>query len=297
VSSYRLMDAEKASHPVARMADLLTVSRSGYYAWTKREQAGPSPAQQRRHQLTTKIITFHDASDQVYGSPRILADLRDDGEQVSRKTVAKLMRSNGIVGISPRGWTPSTTMPDPAAAAIPDLVERQFDQGLLNQVWTSDITYLPTGQGWLYLCAVRDGCSRRVLGWSVQDHLRADLVDQALTMAVVLRGDLPDKVVFHADRGTQYTSRQIAELCAGLGLLQSVGRTGVCWDNAATESFWSTLKTEFYNRRSWPTKAEARLAVGRWIEERYNRRRRHSALAMMTPVQFEQHQQTATLAA
>jgi putative transposase len=297
VSSYRLMDAEKASHTVARMADLLTVSRSGYYAWAKREQAGPSPALQRRQELTTKIIKFHDESDQVYGSPRILADLRDDGEQVSRKTVAKLMRSNGIVGISPRGWTPSTTMPDPAAAAIPDLVERQFDQGVLNQVWTSDITYLPTGQGWLYLCAVRDGCSRRVLGWSVQDHLRADLVDQALTMAVVLRGDLPDKVVFHADRGTQYTSRQIAELCAGLGLLQSVGRTGVCWDNAATESFWSTLKAEFYNRRSWPTKAEARLAVGRWIEERYNRRRRHSALAMMTPVQFEQHQQTATLAA
>ena len=155
----------------------------------------------------------------------------------------------------------------------------------------------PPDQGWLYLCAVRDGCSRRVLGWSVQDHLRADLVDQALTMAVVLRGTLPDKVIFHADRGTQYTSHQIAELCAGLGLLQSVGRTGVCWDNAAAESFWSTLKTEFYNRRSWPTKAEARLAVGRWIEERYNRRRRHSALAMMTPVQFEHHQQTATLAA
>ena len=291
------MAAEKASHAVARMADLLTVSRSGYYAWTKREQAGPSAAQQRRQQLTTKIIKFHDDSDQVYGSPRILADLREVGEQVSRKTVAKLMRSNGIVGISPRGWTPTTTVVDLGAASIPDLVERRFDQGLLNQVWTSDITYLPTGQGWLYLCAVRDGCSRRVLGWSVQDHLRADLVDQALTMAVVLRGTLPDKVIFHADRGTQYTSRQIAELCAGLGLLQSVGRTGVCWDNAAAESFWSTLKTEFYNRRSWPTTAEARLAVGRWIEERYNRRRRHSALAMMTPVQFEHHQQTATLAA
>jgi putative transposase len=288
---------ELASHSVARMADLLTVSRSGYYAWKKREQAGPSPAQQRRQQLTTKIIDCHEASDQVYGSPRILADLRDDGEQVSRKTVAKLMRSNGIVGISPRGWTPTTTIPDLGATSIPDLVERRFDQGDLNRVWTSDITYLDTNEGWLYLCAVRDGCSRRVLGWSIQDHLRADLVDQALTMAVVLRGVLPDKVVFHADRGTQYTSAQIAELCTGLGLLQSVGRSGVCWDNAAAESFWSTLKTEFYNRHNWPTKAEARLAVGRWIEERYNRRRRHSALAMMTPVQFEQHQQTATLAA
>ena len=121
------MEAEKASHSVARMADLLTVSRSGYYAWTKREQAGPSPAQQRRAQLTTKITKFHHESDQVYGSPRIFADLREDGEQVSRKTVAKLMRSNGIVGISPRGWTPTTTVPDLAAAPIPDLVGRRFD--------------------------------------------------------------------------------------------------------------------------------------------------------------------------
>jgi putative transposase len=297
VSSYRLMDAEKACFEIARMADLLGVSRSGYYAWTRREQAGPTPAQQRRTALTTKIITFHADSDQVYGSPRILADLRDDGETVSRKTVAKLMRSNRIVGISPRGWTPVTTLPDPESSSIPDLVSRRFDHGQLNKVWTSDITYLATGEGWLYLCAVRDGCSRRVLGWTIQDHLRADLVDQALTMAVVLRGALPDKVVFHADRGTQYTSSQIAELCTGLGLLQSVGRTGVCWDNAPSESLWSTLKTEFYNRHYWPTKAEAQLAVGRWLEERYNRKRRHSAIGMMTPVQFEQHHQTATLAA
>lgn len=297
MSSYRLMDAEKACFEIARMAVLLGVSRSGYYAWTRREQAGSTPAQQRRTALTNKIIRFHADSDQVYGSPRILADLRDDGEIVSRKTVAKLMRSNRIVGISPRGWTPITTLPDPESSSIPDLVSRRFDHGQLNRVWTSDITYLATGEGWLYLCAVRDGCSRRVLGWSLQDHLRADLVDQALTMAVVLRGTLPDKVIFHADRGTQYTSSQIADLCAGLGLLQSVGRTGVCWDNAPAESFWSTLKTEFYNRRRWATKADAKLAVGRWLEERYNRKRRHSAIAMMTPVQFEQHQQTATLAA
>jgi HTH-like domain/Integrase core domain len=203
VSSYRLMDAEKACFEIARMAVLLGVSRSGYYAWMRREQAGPTPAQQRRTALTNKIITFHADSDQVYGSPRILADLRDDGETVSRKTVAKLMRSNRIVGISPRGWTPITTLPDPESSTIPDLVGRRFDHGQLNRVWTSDITYLATGEGWLYLCAVRDGCSRRVLGWSVQDHLRADLVDQALTMAVVLRGTLPAKVIFHADRGTQ----------------------------------------------------------------------------------------------
>ena len=292
------MAAEKATYEIARMARLLGVSRSGFYDWQARETAGPSPREQRREALAVKIKKFHADSDHVYGSPRILADLRADGEQVSRKTVAKLMRCHGIVGISPRGWVPPTTIPDPGGGSLPDLVERCFDQGQLNRVWTSDITYLATGQGWLYLCAVRDGCSRRVIGWATADHLRADLVDQALSMAYVLRGQLPEQVIFHADRGCQYTSAQIADLCGDLGLLQSVGRTGVCWDNAATESFWSTLKTEFYNRRDWATKAEARIGVGRWIEERFNRRRRHSSINMMTPVQYEHHQhQTATLAA
>ena len=298
MSCYRLMEAEKATYEIARMARLLGVSRSGFYDWQARQAAGPSPRQQRQAALVDKIKRFHVASDEVYGSPRILADLREDGEKVSRKTVAKLMRRHGIVGISPRGWVPPTTIVDPAAGSLPDLVERRFDQGQLNQVWTSDITYLSTGQGWLYLCAVRDGCSRRVLGWAITDHLRADLVDQALTMAFVLRGQLPAQVIFHADRGCQYTSAQIADLCGDLGLLQSVGRTGVCWDNAATESFWSTLKTEFYNRHVWATKAEAAAGVGRWIEERFNRLRRHSSIDMMTPVQYEYHlHQTATLAA
>lgn len=304
MSCYRLMIAEKASpdnpdgFEIARMARLLQVSRSGFYDWQARQSGGPSPRQQRREELAVKIAQSHADSDHVYGSPRILADLRGAGEQVSRKTVAKLMRQHKIVGISPRGWRPPTTIVDPTTAQLPDLVQRHFDRGQLNRVWTSDITYLATGQGWLYLCAVRDGCSRRVIGWAIADHLRADLVDRALSMAYVLRGRLPGQVVFHADRGCQYTSAQIAELCADLGLLQSVGQTGVCWDNAATESFWSTLKTEFYHRRTWPTKAEARTEVGRWIEERFNRRRRHSSLNMMTPVQYEHHlQQTATLAA
>lgn len=304
MSAYQVMAAEKATpdnpdgFEIARMAGLLGVSRSGFYDWQARQDAGPTPRQQRHAQLTVKIERFHQESDRTYGAPRILADLREDGERVSRKTVARLMRDNQIVGISPRGWVPPTTIVDPDAAWPPDRVGRRFDQGALNRVWTSDITYLTTDEGWLYLCAVRDGCSRRVLGWAVADHMRADLVDQALTMAYVLRGGMPAKVIFHADRGTQFTSAQIADLCGDLGLLQSVGRTGVCWDNAATESFWSTLKTEFYHRRPWPTKAEARIAVGRWIEERFNRRRRHSAINMMTPVQFENHlNQTATTAA
>ena len=158
-------------------------------------------------------------------------------------------------------------------------------------------TYLGTGEGWLYLCAIRDGCSRRVVGWAIEDHLRTDLVEAALRRAVILRGDLPGKVMFHADRGTQYTSEQLANACRDLPVLRSMGRTGVCWDNAAAESFWSTLKTEFYNRHHWPSKAEARQAVGAWIEERYNRLRRHSSLGMISPVRFEElHPQSAQAA-
>jgi transposase InsO family protein len=291
------MDAEKATYEIARMARLLDVSRSGYYDWARRQAAGPGPAQQRRADLTTKIAAHHADSDQVYGSPRILADLREAGEHVSAKTVAKLMRQAGIVGISPRGFVPVTTQAGPDPYPVADLVGRRFDQGQLNRVWTSDITYLSTGEGWLYLCAVRDGCSRRVVGWAVEDHLRTDLVETALRRAVTLRGELPDKVIFHADRGTQYTSEQIAQACTDLPVLRSMGRTGVCWDNAAAESFWSTLKTEFYNRRHWPTKTQAKQAVGAWIEDRYNRRRRHSSIGMISPVRFEElHTQTAQAA-
>jgi transposase InsO family protein len=282
------MEAEKATFEIARMARLLEVSRSGYYDWVRRQAAGPSPAEQRRADLTAKIIHHHGESDHTYGSPRILADLREAGEKVSGKTVAKLMRAAGIAGISPRGFVPVTTQAGPDPQPLPDLVDRRFDRGGLNRVWTSDITYLATGEGWLYLCAVRDGCSRRVVGWAVEDHLHTDLVETALRRAVVLRGALPGKVIFHADRGTQYTSQQLADACAELPVLQSVGRTGVCWDNAAAESFWSTVKTELYDRRYWPTKAEARLAVGAWIEERYNRTRRHSSIGMISPVRYEE---------
>lgn len=291
------MDAEKADYDVTRMARLLGASRSGYYDWAARQAAGATPAQQRREQLVEKTKTFHRASDEVYGSPRILADLREDGEVVSGKTVAKLMRRNGIVGISPRKWTPVTTIQGVDQAPCPDRVNRQFDTGVLNAVWISDITYRDTDEGWLYLCAVRDGHSRRVLGWAVEDHLRADLVELALTRAVTLRGQLPGQVIFHADRGSQYTSQQVADAAADLGVLRSMGRTGVCWDNAPAETFWSTLKTEFYDRRHWHTKREARLAVGAWIEDRYNRKRRHSSIGMLSPVRYENSlTQTATAA-
>lgn len=269
------------------MCELLEVARSGFYKWRKSCQAGPSATQQRRAALDAKVAEFHQASDGTYGAPRILADLRDAGEMVSRKTVAASLRRQGLAGISPRTFAPATTIVDLDAALPKDLVNRRFDTGELNRVWTSDITYLRTGEGWLYLCAVRDGHSRRVVGWAIEEHLHTDLVESALAMAVAMRGGLAEQVVFHADRGCQYTSGQLARFADQHNLVRSVGRTGVCWDNAAAESFWATLKVEFYDRHLWPTKAAARLAVGDWIERVYNRRRRHSAIGMIPPVEYE----------
>jgi len=292
-----VIDAQKAIYTVTRMCELLEVSRSGYYKWRTARDGGPTPAQRRRADLDAKVAAFHADSDGVYGAPRILADLHAAGERVSRKTVAASLRRQGLAGISPRRFSPVTTVVDLDSPTPKDLVKRGFDTGVLDRVWTSDITYLRTGQGWLYLCVVRDGCSRRVIGWAIDEHMRAELVLAALTMAVVLRGELADTVILHADRGCQYTSAQLSRFARHHHLARSVGRTGVCWDNAAAESFWATLKVEFYDRHVWPTKAAAKLAVGDWIERVYNRRRRHSSIGMISPVEFEnQLTQTAQAA-
>ena len=284
-----MIDAEKANYTISRMCRLLNIDRRRYYEWAKRRAAGPSAAEQRRAELTGKIVEFHKASDGTYGAPRIVHDLREAGEIVSVKTVAKCMRQAEIAGISPRTWHPPTTVPGPNPDPAPDLVKRVFDQGRRDVAWFSDITYLATGEGWGYLCTVRDGHTRRVLGRSVADHLRADLVEDTLRQAVALRGELPGKVIFHADRGCQYTSQQIADLAVELDLLRSMGRTGACWDNAAAESFWSTLKNEYYHRHVFATIADARRGVYAWIDGWYNARRRHSSIGYLSPLQYEHH--------
>lgn len=278
------------------MVELLGVSRSGYYDWRKRAAGPPGPRAARREQLKSAVLAAHQASDGVNGAPRITADLRAAGQAVNRKTVANVMAELQIQGVSPRPWK-VTTIPDLGAERHPDLVNRVFDTGRLDAVWISDITYLATGEGWLYLAVVRDACSRRVLGWAIEDHQRASLITDALKMAVSERGRLPEQVVFHADRGSQYTSREVVDYATSNGLACSVGATGVCWDNAMAESFWATLKVEFYYRRTWPTKALARREVPEWITRTYNTRRRHSALGMLTPLQFELHNRGLTLAA
>jgi putative transposase len=290
------MHAEKSNHTVTRMARLLEVSRSGFYAWSARLALGPSKRAVRAEQIEAKIAWFHGASDEVSGAPRILADLREDGEVISRKTVAKAMRKLGLRGICPRRWR-TTTVREGGDTYPPDATKRRWDTGVLNAVWVGDITYLRTWEGWLYLATVIDAHSRRVIGWAIADHMRTDLVQDALKMAITLRGELPARVVFHTDRGTQYASAQIGTYAAENGITRSMGYTGICWDNAMAESFFATLKTEFYYRRVWPTKAGASRAVGAWIEERYNRRRRHSSIGQISPVTFEMQHSNQTAAA
>lgn len=284
MSKYRLILAEKANFEVTMMCRLLEVARSAYYAWVGRPA---SPRAVRASALAARIVALHEDSDGVYGAPRILADLRAEGEVVSAKTVAKSMRANGIRGCAPAQWR-TTTIPEPDPDNIPtDRVERNFDQGRLDAVWVGDLTYIRTWQGWLYLATVIDAHSRRVIGWAVTEHMRASLVTDALAMAIVQRGHPTAGVIFHSDRGRQYTSAAMRRLADAHGVLLSVGRTGVCWDNAMAESFFATFKNELIYRHPWPTLARTKTAVITWIEGRYNRRRRHSAIGMLTPVQFE----------
>ncbi|GAA4373795.1 IS3 family transposase [Paeniglutamicibacter cryotolerans] len=280
------MRAEKENFSVKRMARLLKVSAS-YYRWNGRRLHGPSPRAVRQRARDAKVAKVFEESDQTYGARRVAAQLHREGTVADRKTVAQSMRRQGIEGISPRKFRPVTTIPGVDTHHLPDLVKRTWDRGRLDAVWISDIIYLRTREGWLYLCAVRDGCSRRVLGWAMDSVQTTDLVERALRMAYTLRGTVPADVVFHADRGAQFTSTQLWETARELGVLQSVGRTGVCRDNAMQESFWSPLKTEYYDRRVWKTRAEAKRSVAWWIEDFYNRHRLHSSIGMVPPVERE----------
>ena len=281
------MAQEKASFEIRRMARLLGVSRSGFYAWANRQATGPSERRQRRNEIDAEVKRVFDESDEVYGAPRVTAQLAREGIDVDKKTVAASMLRQSLEGISPKMFVPATTIPGVDTYKIPDLVKRGWDRGALDRVWISDITYLRTGEGWLYLAAITDAHSRRILGWAMDSRMGTFLVAKALRMAYTLRGDVPDDLVFHADRGSEFTSNDMHAVCRELEVQQSMGRTGVCWDNAMAESVWATLKTEFYDRRKWPTRAEARMKVGDWIEGRYNRKRLHSSLGMVPPVEFE----------
>jgi transposase InsO family protein len=295
VSRYRFIAAEKATYPVAILCRVLGVSRASFYAWCDR---GPSAREQTDQQLLQQISRIHRTSRGTYGAPRVHAELRDDyGVRVSRKRVARLMRTHGLVGCHRRRRR-GLTRPDPAATPAPDLVGRLFDPGTPDRTWFADISYIPTGQGWLYLAVVLDGCSRRVVGWAMADHLRAELAIDALQMALQRRQPAQG-LICHSDRGSQYTAGVYTRVLEDAGLCQSMGRVATCFDNAARESFFATLKTELVHTRAWPTRQSARTAIYEYIEVFYNRRRRHSALDYLSPTEYERrhHQQPATLVA
>ena len=283
------MRAHQAVYPVQTMCRVLEVSRSGYYAWRRRE---PSARAQSDATLTARIREVHEDSRKTYGSPRIHAELQEEGQRVGRKRVARLMRGARLEGASRRRFVKTTQRAEDARPA-PDLVDRDFSVSGPDQLWVADITYVPTWAGFLYLAVVLDAWSRRVVGWAMATHLRTELVLDALDMALWQRR--PEAVIHHSDQGTQYTSIAFGLRCKQAGVRPSMGSVGDAYDNAMCESFFATLECELLEQCRFRTQAEARLAVFGFIEGWYNPRRRHSALGYQSPVNFERR--TAHLAA
>ena len=263
---------------------VLRVSRSGFYAWSKR---GPSQRQVEDEALLREIVEIHKASHETYGVPRVHAALRRErGVFCSRKRVWRLMREAGVHGIS-RRRPQGTTRRNPADPLAPDLVQRQFTADAPNLLWVADITQHPTGEGWLYAAAVVDVFSRKVVGWSMSEHLHMELVLGALNMAIRGRQPLHGRTIHHSDHGAQYTATAYGQRLKATGLVGSMGSVGDCYDNALMESFWATLQTELLDRQTWPTRDALRSAIFEFIEGFYNPRRAHSSLGFLSPNDFE----------
>ena len=271
------------SYPLEVACGVLGVSRSGYYAWRGRP-AGARAG--RRAELAEKVRAVHQANRGVYGSPRVCAALRAGGEAVCENTVAKVMREQQIRARSKTKYVPRTTDGGHQRPVAPNVLGRRFDADLPDRKWAADITYVPTGEGWLYLAAVIDLCSRKVVGWSMADHMRTDLVADALRMSVARRCPGPG-LLHHSDRGVQYASDDYQHLLRMHGIACSMSGRGDCWDNAAMESFFGTLKTELVNHERYETRDQARASIFEYVEVFYNRQRLHSSLGYQSPEQFE----------
>lgn len=282
MSCYQFIAVEKARHRIIRLCRLLSVSRSGYYAWCRRKPARRSRADQT---LTAQIRIIHEQSRATYGAPRVHAELRAQGLRCGRKRVARLMQGAGLVGCHRRRRR-GLTKRVPSALPAPDLVQRSFQTDRPNQLWVADLTYLPTGEGWLYLAVILDAFNRQIVGWAMDSHLRAELVIDALDLAVWRRQPAPG-LIHHSDRGSQYTALAFGDRLRERGLMPSMGRTGDAYDNALIESFFATLKSELESGQPWPTRQAARTAVFDYLECWYNPQRRHSALGYLSPIEYE----------
>lgn len=281
---YRLIDEEKACHPVSRLARTLNITRAGYYAWSTRPASPRSLEDARLKELIEQI---YEDSRRLYGAPKIHMELKlVHGVFVSRKRVARLMRELDLVGVSKKRSTRKRRNPGPEADAAPDLVKRRFKASAPNELWVADITYIETWEGFLFLAAVMDVFTKRIVGWSMRDDLKAEIVVDALGMAATLRRPGPG-LVHHSDRGGQYRSLALGKTLRETGIMQSMGSRGDAYDNAMAESFMSTIKSELVRRHTFKTRDQARLAVFSYIEGFYNPHRRHSAIGYLSPLEYE----------
>jgi putative transposase len=285
VSAFGFIEAEKDRHPISVMCRMLGVSRSGYHAWRHR---APSDRQLTDAWLLELIGQIHSDNRGVYGAPRVHAELRlAHGICVGRKRVERLMRAAGLSGLIPKRRG-RTTIRVPGVRVADDLVQRRFRPTVPNVLWVADVTYLRTWEGWLYLAAVQDAFSRRIVGWSMADHMRTGLVVDALNMAIARRR--PEAgLIHHSDQGGQFVSLAFGQAAGKAGIARSMGSRGDCYDNAVAESFFATLKKELIHRRSWPDREQLRREVFDYIEIFYNTTRRHSTLGMLSPARYEEN--------
>jgi putative transposase len=290
VSTYRIISAERASFPVSVMCETLGVSKSGFRAWERR---APSDRALSDAWLTSRIKEIHENARGVYGSRRVQAELRlGQNVVVSRKRIRRLMRQAGISGLV-KVKKGRTTIRVPGVRVADDLVERRFRRDAPNVLWVADITYLRTWEGWLYLAAVQDAYSRRIVGWAMTEHMRTELVADALQMAVHQRGPEPG-LIHHSDQGSQYVALGFGQQARDAGIAVSMGSKGDAYDNAVAESFFATLKKELVHRQSWPSRRDLSWAVFEYIEAFYNRQRRHSTLGYLSPEEYENRKITPT---
>jgi putative transposase len=282
VSVFRFIAAEKAGYPISLLCKALGVSRSGFHAWERRR---PSDRDLADAWLLERIVEIHRESRGTYGARRVHAALAHRGVRVGRKRVERLMRLRGISGLVPKRFR-RTTIRVPGVRVADDLVDRHFVAAAPNELWCADIKYVRTWQGWLYLGAVMDLYSRRIVGWSMRPDLTAELVVDALEMAIARRRPQPG-LVHHSDQGSQYVSLRFGERCREIGIHQSMGSKGDCFDNAVAESFFATLEKDLLRRTSYATRQEARTAVFDYIEAFYNPIRLHSTLGYRSPAEYE----------